>query len=182
MNTTTRYKRLSKFLSLVLRHKPEQIGLALDEQGWVDFAVLLQALEQTDLNTSREELLAMIAANDKQRFSYDPRADRIRAAQGHSVEVSLGYSPLEPPAKLYHGTVDRFLGSIRSQGLIPGSRHHVHLSSDVDTATRVGGRRGTAVILTINSGAMHREGINFFKSDNGVSLCDHVPPRYIDFP
>ncbi|MEZ4686075.1 MAG: RNA 2'-phosphotransferase [Bacteroidia bacterium] len=182
MNTNSRFKRLSKFLSLVLRHKPETIGLQLGEQGWVDFSVLLEKLGQTDLDTSREELLAMIADNDKQRFSYDAASDRIRAAQGHSVQVELGYSPQEPPERLFHGTVGRFLDSIAAQGLLPGSRHQVHLSPDVETATRVGDRRGKAVILNIDAAAMHSEGFAFFRSDNGVWLCDHVPPRYIDFP
>lgn len=182
MNTKSRYKRLSKFLSLVLRHKPEEIGIQLNEQGWVDMPVLLKALEQTDLNTSKEELLAMVADNDKQRFSYDAEHDRIRAAQGHSVKIELGYSPAKPPYTLYHGTVGRFMESIREKGLIPGNRHQVHLSEDRETASRVGSRRGAAVILYIDAFAMDRDGFDFFVSDNGVWLCDHVPPRYIKFP
>lgn len=182
MNLKSRYKRLSKFLSLVLRHKPETIGLQLGEHGWVDLTVLLKSLEQTDLNTSREELLAMVADNDKQRFSYDEANDRIRAAQGHSVNIELGYSPAIPPEVLFHGTVDRFINSIREKGLLPGNRHHVHLSPDLATANIVGGRRGKAVVLQVDTDSMHRDGIRFFMSDNGVWLCDHVPPRYIKFP
>lgn len=182
MNLEKRYKRLSKFLSLVLRHKPQEIGLTLDEQGWVDFPVLLKALEQTDLNTNREELLAMAAANDKQRFSYDATSDRIRAAQGHSVEVELGYSPATPPAVLFHGTVGQFIDSIKKEGLLPRKRHHVHLSPDTETANIVGKRRGEAIILSVDAARMAQDGLVFYRSENGVWLTDYVLPQYIDFP
>ena len=182
MNTEKRYKRLSKFLSLVLRHRPATIGLKLDEQGWISFPVLLESLAQTDLNTSREELLAMMAANDKQRFTYDAEQDRIRAAQGHTIAVSLGYEAKTPPNKLYHGTVAAYLSGIKSKGLLPITRHQVHLSPDIETATKVGNRRGEAIILTVLAEPMHEHGLVFYQSTNGVWLTDHVPPEYIHFP
>ncbi|MFK7971728.1 MAG: RNA 2'-phosphotransferase [Bacteroidia bacterium] len=182
MNVEKRYRQLSKFLSLVLRHRPDHIGLELDAQGWVAMPVLLESLTKTKLNTDKEELLGMIAANDKQRFTYDAEQDRIRAAQGHTVNVALDYNPAVPPSQLYHGTVARFVGSIKSQGLKPGKRNHVHLSPDLETATKVGSRRGEAVILIVDAAAMHREGGVFYESENGVWLTKHVPSIYIQFP
>lgn len=177
--TKTSAIKISKFLSLVLRHRPEKIGLRLDPAGWVEVAELLRACQQHGVPLSRAELETVVAANDKQRFAFNEDKTRIRANQGHSVEVELGYQPAQPPELLYHGTVERFLASIMAQGLRKGQRRHVHLSADKTTAAKVGARRGKPVILTIRSGQMHREGYAFYLSANGVWLTDHVPPAYL---
>jgi putative RNA 2'-phosphotransferase len=176
-----RHVRVSKFLSLVLRHKPEKVGVELDREGWVSVSRLLQALEAHGLPLTPDELREVVRANDKQRFSFSPDGLSIRASQGHSVKVALGYEPSEPPEALYHGTAERFLPSIRRQGLLKGSRHHVHLSEQQATAVAVGRRYGRPVVLTIASGAMHADGRQFFRSANGVWLTEHVPARYITF-
>lgn len=167
----------SKFLSRVLRHKPETIGIELDAQGWVEVDVLLAAAGRAGKKFTRDELIATVEQNDKQRFTI--RDGRIRANQGHSVDVDLGLASVEPPGLLYHGTADRFLSSIRSEGLSPRGRRHVHLSVDRQTATAVGTRHGRVVVLTVQAGAMHRDGHAFYLSENGVWLSAHVPPRYL---
>src|SRR5690242_6516739 len=143
--------RLSKFLSLVLRHDPARIGIALDSAGWIDVAALLEACAAHGVVISRDELAHIVATSDKQRFALSADGTRIRANQGHSVAVELGLAPAAPPPLLYHGTVDRFVASIRTHGLVKGSRHHVHLSADSATAHKVGGRRGKPVVLTIRA-------------------------------
>ena len=174
--------RTSKFLSLVLRHQPEKIGIALDPAGWVDVSELLAAMARHGKAMTEMELRRVVETSDKKRFALSDDGRRIRASQGHSVEVELGYEPATPPDVLHHGTVGRFLASIRATGLQKGQRHHVHLSRDVETAQKVGGRRGEAVILTVDAGGMAREGLVFFVSANGVWLTDHVPARFIVFP
>jgi putative RNA 2'-phosphotransferase len=124
----------------------------------------------------------LVVTNDKRRFSISPDGVRIRANQGHSVEVDLGLTPREPPDVLFHGTVAKFLDSIRRSGLIKGNRHHVHMSADEQTAAKVGQRHGKPVILTIEATRMSRVGHAFFQSDNGVWLVDAVPPEYLRFP
>jgi putative RNA 2'-phosphotransferase len=172
--------KISKFLSLVLRHKPETVGLTLDPAGWVSVMELLQACAQHNIPLSLEELQVVVATNDKQRFAFSEDGRRIRASQGHSVEVELGYQAAEPPEFLYHGTVERFLPSIRTKGLLKGQRHHVHLSPDVATAAKVGSRRGQPVILRVSSGQMYQDRYAFYQSANGVWLTDHVPPQYVE--
>jgi putative RNA 2'-phosphotransferase len=176
-----RHVRISKFLSLVLRHKPEKVGVTLDREGWVSVSRLLEAMESHGLRLTLDELHEVVRSNDKRRFSFSPDGLSIRASQGHSVKVELGYEPLEPPPTLYHGTAERFLPSIREQGLLRGHRHHVHLSEQEATAVVVGRRYGKPVILSIASGAMHADGHPFFRSANGVWLTEHVPTRYITF-
>ncbi|MCH0538829.1 RNA 2'-phosphotransferase [Streptomyces sp. MUM 203J] len=171
--------KVSKYLSRHLRHQPERIGLALDPQGWVAVMDLLRAMERHGMRISRAELEHVVAVNDKRRFTIDTDRDQIRAVQGHSVDVDLALPPTTPPAHLYHGTVARNLASIRTEGLRPMGRHHVHLSPDRETATRVGARRGRALVLAVDAGAMHRDGHVFHVSDNGVWLTDSVPPRYL---
>jgi len=166
--------RRSKLLSRVLRHAPGSVGLTLDAAGWVRVDDLLAAL-----GWARIELDEVVARNDKARFALDATGTRIRAGQGHSVAVALGYEPGTPPDELFHGTVERFLPAIREQGLRPGSRHAVHLSSDVETARRVGGRRGRPVVLRIDAPGMARDGAVFTRSANGVWLVDAVPPRFL---
>lgn len=174
-------KSLSKFLSLVLRHKPEVIGVQLDDAGWIDVDVLLTACATHGKPLSREQLALIVETSDKQRFAFNEDRSRIRANQGHSVDVDLGYRAQTPPQHLYHGTASRFIESIKTGGLIKGKRHHVHLTTNQETARNVGGRYGSPAILTIDAATMHAEGIEFFVSDNGVWLTDHVPARYIKF-
>ncbi|MEV8288008.1 MULTISPECIES: RNA 2'-phosphotransferase [Streptomyces] len=171
--------KVSKYLSKHLRHQPERIGLTLDPNGWVEVDALLRATADHRFPVTRAELDHVVAVNDKRRFTIE--GSRIRANQGHTVEVDLDLPPAEPPAYLYHGTVARSLDAIRAEGLRPMARHHVHLSPDRETATRVGARRGRPVVLPVDSGAMHRDGHIFRVSANGVWLADAVPPRYLRF-
>ncbi|MFH9295566.1 RNA 2'-phosphotransferase [Streptomyces sp. NPDC017520] len=182
--------KVSKYLSTHLRHQPERIGLTLDENGWVAVEELLRAAARHGFALSRAELDHVVAANDKRRFTVcrgfeggveggGVEGDRIRANQGHTVAVDLDLPPAEPPAYLYHGTVARAMDAIRAEGLRPMARHHVHLSPDRETATRVGARRGRPLVLTVDAGAMHRAGHVFRVSANGVWLADAVPPRFL---
>jgi len=171
--------RSSKFLSLVLRHKPGTIGLTLDSEGWADVAELLAAANATGNQLDLELLVRVVHENDKQRFTFSDDGKRIRANQGHSIDVDLGLTRLEPPTVLYHGTVARFLESIEQQGLLPQSRQYVHLSADRSTASIVGSRRGKPIVLTVASGQMKDDHFDFFRSKNGVWLTAHVPPKYL---
>lgn len=171
-------KRIGKFLSLILRHAPEKIGITLDKSGWASVDELLQQLATHNKPLSFEQLIEIVETNNKQRYSFNHDRTRIRANQGHSIELDLQLTPQEPPEVLYHGTASRFMKSITQQGLIKGSRHHVHLSKDKETAHQVGSRHGVPVILAIASGQMQRDGFVFYCSDNGVWLTDHVPTRY----
>jgi uncharacterized protein (TIGR02452 family) len=173
--------RISKFLSLVLRHDPGRIGLVLDGAGWAEVEALLAAAAAHGVPLTRDELRAIVATSDKQRFALSADGARIRANQGHSVEVDLQLPPREPLAQLFHGTVETALPGIRGQGLLRGARHHVHLSADVPTAAKVGSRRGAPVILTVRAADMHAAGYAFYCSENGVWLTDHVPARFILF-
>jgi len=171
--------RVSKRLSYVLRHQPDSIGIRLDDAGWTDVDALLAALGAHGLPLTRAELDHVIATNDKRRFAVDASGTRIRASQGHSRPVDLGYVPERPPAELFHGTVERFLPEIIAEGLRAGRRHAVHLSSDVATALTVGGRRGRPVVLRVDAAGMAADGHAFTRSANGVWLADAVPPRYL---
>jgi len=170
---------ISKYLSLVLRHDPAAAGVTLDAEGWVGVAELLAGAARHGFSFTRAELEEVVQTNEKQRFAFSVDSQRIRASQGHSVSVELGLTPETPPEVLYHGTVDRFLSSIMDQGLDKRSRQYVHLSPDVETATRVGSRRGQPVILKIAAANMHSDGFRFFCSANGVWLTERVPPQYI---
>ncbi|MEM6719809.1 MAG: RNA 2'-phosphotransferase [Bacteroidota bacterium] len=176
-----RAKQISKFLSYVLRHNPDKLGITLDENGWTSVAILLEKINAEEYSLSMEELEQIVATNTKKRFSFNDDNTKIRANQGHSVKVDLALQPKEPPNILYHGTVEKFLESIQSQGLIKGSRHHVHLSADKATATNVGSRRGKPIILTVKSGEMHAQGHIFYESENGVWLTEAVPSEFIVF-
>ncbi|MET8605072.1 RNA 2'-phosphotransferase [Streptomyces rubiginosohelvolus] len=177
--------KVSKYLSKHLRHQPERIGITLDENGWVGVETLLSAAALHGFAISRAELDHVVTVNDKRRFTVesdgaaDVDGDRIRANQGHTVAVDLDLPPAEPPAYLYHGTVARVMDAIRAEGLRPMARHHVHLSPDRETATRVGARRGRPLVLTVDAGAMHRAGHVFRVSANGVWLADAVPPEFL---
>lgn len=175
-------RKKSKFLSLVLRHKPDAIGIELDQNGWVEVDELLSALAHHGRAMSIETLQQIVRNNDKQRFLFADDGTRIRANQGHSVEVDLGYQPAIPPEILYHGTPRQFVGSIANEGLKKMERHHVHLHADVTTSTKVGERRGKPVLLKIRALEMHKAGFEFFVTPNDVWLTESVPVEYIDFP
>ncbi|MFJ8348537.1 RNA 2'-phosphotransferase [Streptomyces sp. NPDC094153] len=171
--------KVSKYLAKHLRHQPERIGLTLDEGGWVEIDALITAAAAHGFRFTREELDHVVATNDKRRFAIE--GSRIRASQGHTIDVDLGLPAATPPPYLYHGTVAARLEAIRSEGLRPMDRHDVHLSPDRETATRVGARRGRPVVLAVDASAMHRDGHVFHVSANGVWLTQTVPPRYLRF-
>ena len=175
---TKQIVKTSKFLSLVLRHQPDKIGIALDDAGWVAIDEFLAAITRAGRAISREQLETVVQQNDKQRFAFSDDGLRIRANQGHSVEIELDHEPSEPPVELYHGTPVKFLDAIRASGLEKMSRHHVHLHTDLSVADAVGRRRGKPVVLTIRSGPMHDLGL----TPHNVWLVDSVPAEFIDFP
>jgi len=173
--------RTSKYLSLVLRHKPEEAGLILDEAGWCSVTDLLKGCAAHGCKITREELDEVVAENDKKRFQFSEDGKRIRASQGHSIDVDLRYDPSEPPDPLYHGTATRFLDSIRESGLVKGSRQHVHLSASLDTARAVGARHGTPVVIPVDTRGMLFNGKTFYHTPNGVWMVDAVPVVYLHF-
>jgi putative RNA 2'-phosphotransferase len=175
-------RQTSKFLSLVLRHQPEMIGISLDPQGWVEVADLLRQLSANGHPIDRDFLAHVVATNEKQRFAFSADGNQIRANQGHSIAIDLALEPMVPPDLLFHGTVAEYVPLIVADGLRKMSRQHVHLSADLETAMNVGGRRGKPVILHVQAKALHAAGHVFFCSANGVWLTDHVPPGFIDFP
>lgn len=172
-----RHVQLSKRMSFLLRHRPQSAGLELDGAGWIGVDDFLRGVNSGGSDFTLADVEEVVATSDKRRFEL---ADgRIRAAQGHSVDVDLGHEPSTPPAILFHGTVERFLPSIFETGLDKRSRTHVHLSPDRGTAQVVGDRRGDAVTLTVDAAAMHADGHEFIVATNGVWLTDHVPPEYL---
>lgn len=173
---------VSKFLSLILRHAPDKIGLTLDPNGWADVEELLRLMALNGKKVSRDVLEQVVAENDKKRFAFSEDGLRIRASQGHSIEIELDLPPAIPPDTLYHGTATRFIDSIRAEGLKPGSRQHVHLSKDIATATKVGQRHGKPVVLIVRANDMLAAGHTFYLSANEVWLTSHVPTEFIDFP
>ena len=173
--------KTSKFLSLILRHEPERVGLKLGEAGWVSVEELLQAVNRNGVSLTLDQLKHIVATSDKKRFAFSDDGQRIRTSQGHSVEVDLQYPPQTPPEFLYHGTATRFLDSIRKDGLQKMERHDVHLSAETKVTLQVAGRHGKPVLLTIRAGDMHRAGFVFRCSANGVWLVDHVPTQFIEF-
>ncbi len=177
-------KRISKFLSLVLRHQPETIGIELDPNGWVEVETLLTAMENSKhrQNVSLAQLEEVVSSNDKQRFEFDDARHRIRARQGHSVEIDLGLSPSVPPEYLMHGSSTDSIPLIRQSGLKKMNRHDVHLHVDDSLAVDVGGRHGKPVLLKIRAREMHKKGYQFFVTANDVWLTDNVPPEFIQFP
>ncbi|MGV6812659.1 MAG: RNA 2'-phosphotransferase [Brevirhabdus sp.] len=169
-------KDISKFLSYILRHKPDAIGLELDAQGW---AGIDEIIAKADQPITRAQVENAVRDNDKKRFSLSPDGQRIRARQGHSVAVDLGLEPVDPPATLYHGTATKNVDSILREGLKPGSRQHVHLSPDPGTARKVGMRHGKPVVLTVDASALHAAGQVFYQSENGVWLTGPVSPEHL---
>ncbi len=173
--------KLSKFLGLILRHETQKFGISLDAQGWVSCDALIKSAATHGMAFNHDDLAAVVRDSDKQRFGFNEDQTSIRANQGHSVSVDLQLSPTVPPIVLFHGTVAKFINSIKSEGLKKGERHHVHLSPDISTASRVGARRGEAVILKIRAAEMAACGFDFYCSDNGVWLTDFVPVEFLEF-
>ena len=174
-----RLVKISKYLSKHLRHEPERLGLTLEPGGWVKVDDLLAACARNRFALTREVLEEVVRDNDKQRFSFDETGTRIRANQGHSTAVDLQLEPTTPPPVLYHGTARQNVDAVRAGGLMRMARHHVHLSPDVATAVRVGGRHGKPVVFAVDAAAMHAAGHLFYRSANGVWLVDTVPPAYL---
>lgn len=172
--------KTSKFLSLVLRHKPDLIGLQLDSSGWADIAELIAKARKAGVILTPGKIASIVATSNKRRFALSDDGCHIRANQGHSVSVDLGLPQTEPPEILFHGTSQRNISGIRREGILPMKRTFVHLSKDRATATEVGRRHGSPVVLEVHSGQMHRDGFKFQLSENGVWLTEHVPLKYID--
>jgi putative RNA 2'-phosphotransferase len=172
-------KQISKSLSYVLRHRPDSLGIDLETGGWIAVDVLLPAFEKSGKHLSPEILREVVASNDKQRFEFSDDGLRIRARQGHSVGVELGYEPATPPAVLFHGTAAHNLDSIFEKGLLKGRRHHVHLSTNKQSMIQVAMRHGKPVLLVVQASQMHAAGHKFFVTGNNVWLTEHVPPNYI---
>ena len=168
-------KSLSKFLSLILRHQPQKVGIELDEHGWADVEELCRRVRGLD----RATLEQIVAQDEKQRYSFSADGKLIRANQGHSIPVDVELAELEPPEILYHGTGEKFAASIKAQGLIRKSRLYVHLSGDAETARKVGQRHGKPLIFLVESGKMFADGFKFYRSVNGVWLTEHVPAKYL---
>jgi putative RNA 2'-phosphotransferase len=169
----------SKWLSKHLRHAPERIGLELEVGGWVEVEKLLAAAKKYHMELTRPQLEEVVAENNKQRFAFDSTGTKIRANQGHSVEVDLGLEASTPPDVLFHGTGAQNRDLLLSEGLKKMRRHHVHLSADVETATNVGSRHGKPLVFEVDAARMHLDGHLFYRSENGVWLCDEVWPEYL---
>ncbi|MDX2174021.1 MAG: RNA 2'-phosphotransferase [Bacteroidota bacterium] len=174
-------KHISKFLSLVLRHKPEEIGITMDSNGWVNVDELIEKCNTHRQKLDFETLEEIVITSDKQRFAFNDEYTKIRANQGHTVNVDLEFEITKPIEFLYHGTVEKFIESIKTNGLQKMQRLHVHLSKDKETAIKVGSRRGKPVILKIKALEMFKDGHEFYLSKNGVWLCNEVPEKYIEF-
>ena len=173
--------RASRYLSLLLRHKPEAGSLTLDRNGWAAVPDVLAALRAKGYPLTDADLRRLVAENDKARFAFSLDGHSIRAQQGHSIEIDLGLEPVPPPETLFHGTVADALLGIRREGIVRGRRHHVHLSGDHETARKVGARRGKPVILPVKAATLHTSGQAFYRSGNGVWLTDRVPPEAVDW-
>ena len=169
----------SRFLSFILRHKPDSVGLKLDAQGWVEIEALVEQTQNTDLPLTVEIIEKIVATSDKQRFTINQDGTKIRANQGHSISIDLNLSPKIPPDVLYHGTAVRFVKAILKEGLKKGSRQHVHLSADREMAIKVGARHGKPVVLEVDAKRMHAKKVNFYQSKNGVWLTDNVPAQFL---
>jgi len=169
----------SKFMSLILRHQPQKIGLALDQNGWAETSALIAGMNRAGHDITLADLNEIVATSDKQRFKLSDDHKMIRANQGHSINVDVGLQEAVPPDLLFHGTATRFLSAIKNEGLRPKSRLYVHLSSDIETAAKVGSRHGEAVVLVVDAAKMHKDGHSFYLSDNKVWLTKTVPPEYL---
>jgi len=170
---------ISKFLSLVLRHQPETIGIELDQNGWTDVDILLKKSNSYGIRLDNETLKRIVETNSKKRFAFNETFDRIRASQGHSVEIELGYTSQKPPENLFHGTGEKSVQSIFDTGLQKQNRQQVHLSADLETAIKVGQRHGKPIVFKVLAEQMFNDKFEFFISDNGVWLTDNVPIKYL---
>lgn len=170
---------ISKFLSLVLRHQPETIGIELDQNGWTDVNLLIEKANIYGIQFDKETLKHVVETNSKKRFAFNETLDKIRASQGHSVEIELGYLNQKPPKILYHGTGEKSVKSILDAGLKKRSRQHVHLSDDFETAIKVGQRHGKPFVFKVFAEQMYNDKFEFFISENGVWLTDNVPTKYL---
>jgi putative RNA 2'-phosphotransferase len=179
MITEKEKTRLSKFLSLVLRHKPQEIGLELDSNGWADVGLLLQKCSQRNVPITLDILKDIVETNPKKRFAFNEQLTKIRASQGHSVAIDLQLQAVEPPVILYHGTAEKSLAAILENGLVKQQRQHVHLSATIETAKTVGSRHGKPCVLEVMAQQMFANGYQFYLSANGVWLTDHVPAIYL---
>lgn len=171
--------KISRYISLILRHKPEEIGLKLDEHGWLSVSDLINGLKKSWEDFNMNDLERIVREDSKQRYSFNGDKSKIRANQGHSIPIDLELQPIKPPNKLYHGTGRKYLDSILKSGIIKKERQYVHLSKDLETASIVGKRHGDLVILEVNTEDMFKRGIKFYLSNNNVWLCDYVPVEYI---
>lgn len=170
---------ISKFLSLVLRHKPETIGIQLDQNGWIDIDELIAKSNKYGMQINRETLNHIVATNSKKRFAFNDKLTKIRASQGHSVEIELGYKNQKPPEILFHGTSEKSVQSILDKGLEKRNRQHVHLSSDIETAIMVGQRHGKPIVFMVLAERMYNDKFEFYFSENGVWLTENVPTKYL---
>lgn len=170
--------KIGKYICLILRHKPEIIGIELDKNGWANIDELINGVKKKYPDLNRERLEYIVKTDNKQRYSLSDDKSKIRARQGHSIDVDVELKELTPPELLYHGTAERFLESIMKEGLVPKSRLYVHLSKDVETAEKVGKRHGKPAVLKIETGKMAEDGFKFYLSENGVWLTKAVPPKY----
>lgn len=171
--------KLSKFLSLVLRHRPEAIGLCLDKAGWINISELVKKACKAGRHLTTHLVIEIVAESDKQRFQISPDGLRIRACQGHSIPVELGIPEVEPPNIFYHGTARRNFATIRREGIRRGKRNYVHLSTDESGALEVGRRHGQPVVIMVQAAKMYQNGIKFFQAENGVWLTEYVAPEYL---
>lgn len=172
--------KLGRFLSLVLRHDPQAAGISLDEHGWADVRALLSGVARTGRSIDMETLERIVRENNKQRYAFNEDHTKIRANQGHSLQVDVELTASPPPQYLFHGTAARFLTKIQQEGIQKMGRQYVHLSRDIETAIAVGRRHGAPVVIRIDAEAMAQDGITFYRSENGVWLCDAVLPKYFD--
>lgn len=172
--------KLSVFISLVLRHKPDAVGINLDEHGWANVEELIDGINNTGRKIDMEVLEEIVRTDNKQRYSFNEDKTLIRANQGHSIPVDVELKEQEPPEILYHGTADRFIKAITAEGLKPMGRLYVHLSKDIEIANKVGKRHGKPVILKVHSGRMYQDGIKFYLSENGVWLTENVDVKFIE--
>lgn len=180
MVTEKEKNKFSKFLSLVLRHKPEEIGLILDNEGWVDVNELINKINKVEVTLTFENLKEVVDTNDKKRFVFSDDFSKIRANQGHSITVDLKLKPVTPPVILYHGTAEKNIVSILEKGILKQDRNYVHLSADIGTATKVGMRYGKPVIIKVLALEMYEKGYVFYRSENNVWLTDFVPKKFIN--
>lgn len=178
-NNKKSYTKLSRFLSMLLRHKPEVLGITLSQEGWTDTKILIDKMNANGKKIDLEILSIIVDTNDKKRYAFNADKSQIRANQGHSVKVNLGYQEKTPPKTLFHGTARKNVDSIFKIGIEKRNRHQVHLSSTEETAIKVGQRHGKAVVLIVLSEEMHKDGFKFYESDNGVWLTDYVPVKYL---